>query len=184
MFDRHYELAKLHLDTKDYTKWAQTSDATPVPSKTYSIPNTVFVDIGPRYHGDEPWYVRLAFKVSLTQTYLSAMARRTGDLYEQRGFKVVQTKNASGSTILSHLGSSDIYAYVFAGHGATGAINSTEDDAVFPGRYTQYGIQYMGVLACGSALADPSGRINSYPSNVAARGRFFGSTSNYTAILV
>jgi RHS repeat-associated protein len=174
---------KIHLDTKDYKTWAQTTDPKPSACKIYGIPNTVFIDIGPRYRNDQPWYVRWSFKISLTQTFLRQLAERSGDLYEQNGFKVVRTESASGTDIRNHLGSPDIYAYFFAGHGGDGAINSTEDDAVFPGRYTRYGIQFMGLLACGSALDNTGTTMNIYPSNVARRGVFYGSIDNYTAIL-
>lgn len=185
------DLAKLiRFDNKDYRKWLKPVGPSRMPGSAtepitgcaeFTIPNTVFVDIGPRIR--DPWYLRYVDKINATFTFLSAMARGTGDLYESKGFNVVRTEQATGTDIRNHLGSPNIHAYVFAGHGGNGAINSTEDDAVFPGRYTQYGIQYMGLLACGSALDNSGEGMNNYPSNVARRGMFFGSVNNYTALL-
>ena len=110
------------------------------------------------------------------------MAQRTGDLYENHGFNVERTKPATAGEMRQHLESGDIHAYVYVGHGANGALNSTEDYALFPGRYTQYGIQYMGLLACGSALDYYGNGPNQYVKNVARRGLFFGSINNYTAL--
>jgi len=185
------DLAKIiHLDDKDFQKWLKPVGPSVVPGSAtesirtcaqFTVPNTVFVDIG--YRITSPWYLRYVDRINGTFTFLTAMAQATGNLYEQRGFNVVRTKPASGTDIRNHLSSLNIYAYVFAGHGSSGAIDSTEDDAVFPQRYTEYGIQYMGLLACGSAIDSTGENMNVYPSNVARRGLFQGSINNYTALL-
>ena len=178
------------FDDKDYKKWLKSIGGSQIPSSltepiagctVFTIPNTVFVDVGLRINS--PWYLQCYDQINLTFIYLKQLARKTGNTYTQNGFKVVYTEPVTGANIKNHLESENIHAYVFAGHGSNGGLNTTEDDAVFPGRYTQYGIQYMGLLSCGSAL-NPSGQgINNYPSNVARRGIFFGSINNYTALL-
>jgi len=178
------------FDDKDYKKWLKSIGGSQILSSVtepiagctvFTIPNTVFVDVGLRINS--PWYLQCYDQINLTFIYLKQLARKTGNTYTQNGFKVVYTEPVTGANIKNHLESENIHAYVFAGHGSNGGLNTTEDDAVFPGRYTQYGIQYMGLLSCGSAL-NPSGQgINNYPSNVARRGIFFGSINNYTALL-
>jgi len=176
-FDALAEL--INLDTKDYRKWVDPPDLKPEVCKKYSIPNTVYVDIGPRSQ-QQSWLQVQADKISITFIFLRSLAIGTGKLYEENGFKVIKTEPVTAHAIRSHLESSHIYAYVYAGHGANGGINTTEDYSLYPGRYTQYGIRRMVLLACGSAIP-LNGKT--YTGNVAQRGSFYGSRNNYTALI-
>ncbi len=101
------DLAKLiRFDNKDYRKWLKPVGPSRMPGSAtepitgcaeFTIPNTVFVDIGPRIR--DPWYLRYVDKINATFTFLSAMARGTGDLYESKGFNVVPTEQATGTDI-------------------------------------------------------------------------------------
>jgi hypothetical protein len=182
----------IRLDEADYRIWLKPVGPTRLPGSAtepittcseFTVPNTVFVDIGPRFSSSDPISLKVLREVSLTFTFLNSVAQQTGDLYASHGFNVVRTQPATASDMQSHLESQDIHAYVFAGHGSDGALNTTENAALFPRRYTQYGIQLMSLLACGSALDYYGENINSYPKNVARRGLFYGSMNNYTALL-
>jgi hypothetical protein len=37
---------KINFDVSDYKTWAQASDDAPIPGKPYTIPNTIYLDIG------------------------------------------------------------------------------------------------------------------------------------------
>jgi RHS repeat-associated protein len=186
------DLAKLiHFDDKDFKKWLKPVGPSSLPHSAtdrlagclqFTVPNTVFIDIGPRIGGDNALYVQWADKINLTFTFLRSLAEKTGNVAARNGFRVIRTEPATGAQMRSHLSSPNISLYAFAGHGSAGAVNSTEDDALFPDRYTNYGISFMALLSCGSAL-NSTGAINSYPSNVSTRGTFYGSKNNYTALL-
>jgi RHS repeat-associated protein len=164
---------KIHLDTSDYQRWAQTTDVKPIPGKKYKIPNTIYIDFGQKHWWDS------VMVIGLWRT----MARQDKEAWEKKGyFVVLQEDIGSEDVIIQHLSSPFIYGYLFVGHGGSPAIiNSITDEAgVGPDRYTKHGIAFMNLRACYSAQRFPTPgrhyRFNAWESNVAKRGWFTGYT--------
>jgi RHS repeat-associated protein len=164
------------LDTKDYSKWAHTTDATPVRCKKYKIPNTVYLHTGER-------------KGMLDSLLLDKMKRTYTKLekqYKQEGFYPVLKHDVTSDEITGDLKDFYIYIYRYAGHGDTdgsGSINVTTS-SVPSKRYTLYGIHYMELIACSSLGKPPKPsnhphwEYNAWEWNVAKRGYMYGLFGN------
>jgi len=175
---------KIHFDVSDRATWAQTADQAPVAGKIYQIPNTIYVDYGSAKPGDYyPFDIFWMWQSVNDQ----AVAK-----WQSQGFRVVTDVGVIDKDIVNHLGSADIYGYVFTGHGWNGAIINTYS-ATDPGnvgtgpdRYTQYGIAFMNLNACDSADSVPVIRrnytYNAWESNVSKRGWFKGYTGSVNTI--
>jgi hypothetical protein len=162
---------KLGLDTKDYRKWAQTSDNNPTVCKVYSIPNMICFDIG-HIH----WYDYLP---TAPIGYWRNTAIIANVHFEQLGFYTTWQSNVGDQDVVSHLKSPDLYGYIFVGHGDDGAIINTSEstEGVNADRYTHHGLHFIELYCCNSA--DPGSvpgpyRPNMWGANAAARGRFLG----------
>ncbi|PWU20965.1 MAG: hypothetical protein C5B50_02820 [Verrucomicrobia bacterium] len=67
--------------------------------------------------------------------------------WSDQGFNAILTSDIHSDQMKSHLQDSDLYYYVFAGHGAPeGIING--DNGLPPAKYTKHGIALMQLLAC------------------------------------
>lgn len=175
---------KTHFDASDYRTWAQTADVTPVAGKFYSIPNTIYVNYGSAMPGDYyPFDIFWMWQMMNDQVIAQ---------WKSQGFRVATDVGRIDKDIVNHLGSSDIYGYVFTGHGWNGAIiNSASltdpgNVGTGPDRYTQYGIAFLNLNACDSADSVPvirrNYRYNAWESNVARRGWFKGYTGAVNSI--
>ena len=170
------------LDTRDYKRWVQPADPKPLRCKKYSVPNTVFIDLGAK-----TWLDVGPFNII-------TLLRQEADWYKQHlsaeGYFVVVTKKPRGSDIMDHLSSKNIQMYYYFGHGwnggkiNTGGYGGTE--WVAPARYTIYGISKMRLFACNSMdpVAGEAGRYVHTPweRNVAIRGTvggFVGEVSGW-----
>jgi RHS repeat-associated protein len=169
---------KLHLDTSDYQRWAQTGDQKPIEGKRYTIPNTIYVDFGELKVLDQ-------VPINIISIWRS-MAQRDKAAWASKGFRVSMNEGVIDEEITGHLASRDIYGYVYIGHGAESAIINTyshlgdEISGVIPDRYTGHGIAFMNLKSCYSADRFPVPgrhyRFNAWESNVATRGWFTGYT--------
>jgi RHS repeat-associated protein len=167
---------KINFDTSDYKTWAQTADAQPVPFKPYSVPNVIYMDNGDAKPSD-------IWPTSILHIWRS-IYRHDMQRLQLQGFQVFWNEGVTDNEIMAHLGSADIYAYVFTGHGYTdGIINSyshlgPDVSGVGPGRYTLYGIASLELNSCDSADSVPIIRhhytYNAWESNVSTRGWFKG----------
>jgi hypothetical protein len=118
-----------------------------------TVPNTAYVDIG--YH--------TAFERFGTGDYILTKALETAGIWSRWGLHVRMTCWLAGipltaSVVHAHLGSDDIFAYGYFGHGgASGDLipdgGETDGEHVYPsarpGVYlTKYGVYQMILLAC------------------------------------
>jgi RHS repeat-associated protein len=163
-FDSLAEL--IHLDTKDYKDWLKTSDENPSTCKIYGIPNTIYVDLGPK-----------TWKAGIIKDWTDAV-NKSIDSKEIQGFRVVRTKTITMGTIEGHLKSDDIYGYIFVGHGSAIGMIQVTDGTFNPKRYTPYGIAFAEIYACDSAgkffKKGAPRKYNEWELNVATRGYFKG----------
>ena len=168
---------KLGLDTKDYKKWAQTSDNSPSLCKAYSIPNMICFDIGHIHWYD---YLPTAPIGYWRNTAIIANAEFT-----QQGFYTTWQPNVGDQDVISHLKSPDLYGYIFVGHGDDGAIINTsqETEGVNADRYTHHGLHFIELYCCNSAdkgsVPGPYGP-NMWGANAATRGWFLGFEGEVT----
>jgi hypothetical protein len=97
------------------------------------------------------------------------------------------TDGVTDFEITSHLGSTNLYGYVFVGHGASAAINTYSHlgenvSGVGVNRYTKHGIAFLILKACETAarvhVPGKRYRYNAWESNVATRGWFSGYTES------
>jgi hypothetical protein len=92
--------------------------------------------------------------------YLVNYSSNLRTAWNSEGLKVVDTSTWSTSkdSIISHLGSDDIYKYAYIGHGASGQLTGLKDPngkgdekgILAAGKYTKYGIARMEIIACES----------------------------------
>jgi len=71
---------------------------------------------------------------------------------------VVTRNGSSDTTMSSDLGSSDIWAFGYAGHGSLSALNpsnSAGSAGLIAGKYTNYDIRFMLLLGCETLKQDP-----------------------------
>jgi hypothetical protein len=171
------------MDTSDYQKWAQTTDATPVPGKKYTIPNTIHIDLGETKILDQVPFAILSVWRSMAESDKAA--------WQQKGYLVLWDEGVIDNDITTHLGSPNIYGYVYIGHGWKGGIINTyshvgADIGVGPDRYTKHGIAFMNLNSCYSADKVPiirkHYRFNAWESNVATRGWFKGYTGSVNTL--
>ena len=174
---------KLGFDSKDYRRWVQPADASPSPCKAYTVPNTIYIDLGKR----EP--------IDYFPFTVINLLRVTGyafrDLYRGQGFNVILTKDPRGADIMDHLSSRNIYGYLYFGHGSDGKINTGgygNQEWLAPRRYTMYGIARMWLFACESMVrvphdSDNPGRFIQTPweRNVSTRGTVAGFVESINA---
>ena len=169
---------EIGLDTKDYKKWAQTSDTEPGLCTMYTVPNTIYIDVG-------VLTTKELMPTSVFSMWLS-LARTDKASWERHGFLVRWDEGVLDSDILEHLQSDNIHGYLFIGHGAPEAtIHAVPNDpngGLIPDRYTKYGISFMYLNACFTAqrrsIAGRAYTYNARESNVATRGWFKGFTGD------
>lgn len=187
--------SKVHLDYNERTLWLRRGgsgiDASEKPKKgcRYGIPNSIFVDLGK---------LRMRDKMAgIIPTGLSAVeslrkaARDAGATYTTKGYRVVVTgPPTTQGDLLGHLQAEDAYGYIFAGHGADGAINTAGNegyDELIAQRYRnagqRHGLAFLALLACQSAKTDQSAsrgksvyKYNAWELNVSSSGTFMGFT--------
>jgi hypothetical protein len=184
------ELAdQIHLTANEYKKWLKAEGKSAHPAvlpnelpcdentaigrcRVFSVPNTAYIDVSTYTWG---------FYQYALMGYESGMEA----FFESHGLKVMYTGKrkieipffsgnhwATKSNILTHLGSDDIYVYMYIGHcdeldGAMEYLTAVENDSgrIKPGTYTQYGIYYMDIIGCYSDL----GRAQ-WATNVSSNG--------------
>ncbi len=176
---------QLHLDSDDAlgsSGWLRAVDGTAVssvePGTWYTVPNTVFVDLGLN-RGWEYRYLLSIFNHSL---------RRSARDLESQGYHVSVTENVTAGEMRNHMRTDGIYAYFYAGHGVghpDSEVLAPEgryaESYVAPGRYAPYRIRRMVLYACSSVadrptrqtyLTDPTKSF--WNLNVSSRGSVIG----------
>jgi RHS repeat-associated protein len=190
--DKVEDLAKkIKLDAREYKKWLKlkngkmpsSESASLEEDSSFEIPNTVYIDLG-----QPAWYETAANVVTLGAIPHLIFELRNfakNDLasyYSSRGFRTKINEITSGSAIKAHLKSDDIYGYIYAGHGGGLGIlvPGGSSSAIIAGRYTNYRIAAMVLLACSSAESDGVSEaaygvsFNQWQRNVSADGVFIG----------
>ena len=108
-----------------------------------------------------------------------AKSSATKERWKAEGLKVIYThgRKANVLSIISNLGSADLYRYAYFGHGGIGYLTQIRDNRelspgeefsrgiVIPKKYTLYGISEMSIYACSS-----SDEYEKWASNVSFRG--------------
>jgi len=159
---------KIRMDTSEYQKWAQTTDAQPMPGKVYKIPNTIIFEYG-------EYSIWTGIIVLWRQMAKGDQAR-----FEREGYNVVVVDPTSSGQMQAHLRSPALYGMIYIGHGdedGGGVLDMGELDYLKPGRYTSYGIAFLDLKACHSAdtVTPREGwTYNKWEYNVAKRGWFTG----------
>jgi hypothetical protein len=120
-----------------------------------------------------------------------SMAESDKAAWQQKGYLVLWDEGVIDNDITTHLGSPNIYGYLYIGHGWKGGIINTyshvgADIGVGPDRYTKHGIAFMNLNSCYSADKVPiirkNYRFNAWESNVATRGWFKGYTGSVNTL--
>jgi hypothetical protein len=109
------------------------------------VPNTAYIDVGSYSWG------LLSLKLYSTKSNLQ-------NKWESKGLNVRYSKGVRSKDVLSHLSADDIYSYAYLGHGAYGLLivagekeddgDITVGDIIKPGRYVDYQIPEMHLIAC------------------------------------
>jgi RHS repeat-associated protein len=176
--------SQIHLSTTGWRTWLGGASDVPnlnldtplAPCLSFTVPNTIYVDLGVPLEGESMHWVYHFFDFfNLNRRAAQLEARFMGFAAPLMGLHTETKIDATGSDIWKHLHSTDIYAYVFAGHGANGDIDTPIVDDESPGDYTQYGIAGMMLISCQSA---GGAGLAEWPNNVATTGHFWGYTGN------
>jgi hypothetical protein len=133
---------KIHMDTSDYQKWAQTADTQPVPGKVYFVPNIIIFEYGE--------YSIWTGIIDLWRM----MAKSDQAHLVKEGFSIIVVDPTSSGQMVAHMRSPDLYGMIYIGHGdegGGGVIDMGEADYLKPDRYTAYGIAFLDLRACHSA---------------------------------
>ncbi|MDD4406246.1 MAG: RHS repeat-associated core domain-containing protein [Parabacteroides sp.] len=170
---------KIHLDTSDYKKWANTTDDYVDLCACYKIPNTIYIEIGDN-------------KNRVIRCWANYF-KQLGEYWKIRKFNVVTTDPSSSETFIDHLESNYIYGLLYAGHGGKGGnLEFSNASGVTAARFTKYGIHFLYLFGCSTATKNNNfGNYyqnlydyNEWELNVAKRGYFQGITQDanwYTA---
>ena len=131
----------------------------------YTVPNTAYIDVS-------------SYEFAFLKAALVSMKVRASSSAKQQGLKVVYTRPVfSGvhkDTILLHLGSRDVYYYLYIGHGIEGLLMRLADvhdyssdqywfgakGTLLPGKYTKYGIARLALMGCESDQRAEEWRMN------------------------
>jgi RHS repeat-associated protein len=184
------DLAKqLRLSTRMWQIWLECQTCFPglgLDTKLstcarFSVPNTVFIDVGYRFQPpdrwwDMGWWLLSLYDHTLNPNFWDAefAALTAAAPLGAMGYHVEWMVGASAADIRAHLRSRNITGYIFGGHGAGGDINTPQkDDYVQAGAYTLYGISFMWLIACDTAVPEA---LKRWPANVAESGTFIGYT--------
>lgn len=180
------DLAKLiSFDDKDFTEWLKpkvgklpSTASEPLGGcEVFTIPNTIFVDLG-NYSTMDDWFGAIG-------EWRSKIAKDIGK-WESQLFKVVKTDPSNANSAASHLSSSDIYGFVYAGHGSGGGqlkFSNGEKDFLQAHRITTYGIAFLTAYGCGTAMEAPYAgkmfdrmgyRYSDWEKNVSTLGTYTG----------
>ena len=143
------------LDPEQYRAWLKTAGTTTLPGSvndpltygTFLVPNTAYVDVSTYNWGLLGWDNIV-------------MVRQLESVFRKDGYDVIYTgpRQTTKASILQHLASDDIYAFVYCGHGAAGSLTAISDPTgqgisqgiITRDRYTHYGIATMILRACES----------------------------------
>lgn len=141
-------LAQLvRLNEEEFDKWGQRSihKVNGIKKCGAWVPNTAYLDVG-------------SYSWGFLRVWLLGFKSGLNSLWESKGLHVVYSNGVSAQDVLSHLQSDDIYSYAYLGHGAVGTLvvvgekadedDISIDDLVQPGRYVQYQIPEMQLIAC------------------------------------
>ena len=147
----------------------------------YTVPNTVYVDIGYRIQPpdkNESFFDKIGIWSDTIWDH-SPLAFNSNDAdltamiavvpLKAMKYKVVINSSATGTAIRKQLEGDDIAGLIYAGHGANGIIDTPIEDALYASRYTTYGITFMWLLACQTAMGAEEWR-----RNVSTSGTFVG----------
>jgi RHS repeat-associated protein len=180
-------LAKLRrLSTYGWQKWLQGPavpfiglDTPLVCFARFTIPNTVYVDIGthipkPTSRNIGEWmayWIDGHINLNFLSTELDALLG--GGVMSLMKYDVEITHDATGTDLMNHLSSTDIAGFMFAGHSDGSFLDSTDrNNALYmTPAWTKYGIALMWNVGCDTA---DNGVINNWRQNVSTTGQYIG----------
>ena len=119
--------AQIHLSTTGWRVWLGGAGTMPNmdldtplgPCLSFTVPNTIYIDLGAPLEGESyHWAYHLFDFFNLNRRAAQFEARFMGFAAPYFGLHTEIKMDATGSDIWKHLHSTDIYGYIFAGHGA------------------------------------------------------------------